>query len=241
MDFINKLLFGKKYGVCIFCGRKTNLTDTVFNKDRACICRHCNSFIDVAPFSHLYPGTKHISFVVSPLYYSGLVKGAIHNLKFSSMGAVADCLCYYINTYLSVFEDSDESLLNDFDILIPVPLSQRRKNERGYNQADLLCRNIGEHFNIPTDFNALIKNVDTKPQSTLSRDKRKSNVENVYSCIKDMTGKNILLVDDVFTTGYTLDFCAKELKNQGAKIVAAITVTYGTAKRHSDIYYDLFS
>jgi hypothetical protein len=62
-----------------------------------------------------------------------------------------------------------------------------------------------------------------------------------YAGVKDVCGKNIILIDDVFTTGYTLDYCAKALKEQGADNVIAITVTHGTQKGHSDIYYDLFS
>lgn len=240
MDILNKLLFGEKYGVCIFCGSKVKLSDSVFHKNNACICRSCNSNIKIAPFNHFYDGTEHLSFVIAPLHYSGAVISAIHNLKFNFMQDVADALCYYINTYISVFEE-DEFSLNNFDMLVPVPLSNQRLNERGYNQAELIALNISSHFNIPLEKNILFKTKNTKPQSTLSHDKRKENIKNAYSCNHDVSGKNIILVDDVFTTGNTLDACAKVLKDRGAKTVSAITVTCSSSTRHSQLYYELFS
>lgn len=240
MDILNKLLFGKKYGVCIFCGGKVKLSDSIFHENNACICRSCNSYIKTAPFNHFYDGTEHLSFVIAPLHYSGAVVRAIHNLKFNFMKDVASCLGYYINTYISVFDDEDFSL-NSFDILAPVPLSIKRLKERGYNQAELIAQNIGSHFNMPVEKNLLFKTKHTKPQSTLSHDKRKNNIKDAYVCNFNVSGKNIILIDDVFTTGNTLDACAKVLKENGAKTVAAITVTCSSSKLHSQLYYELFS
>ena len=241
MNLLNRILFGTKYGICAFCGRRIERNNAVFHKDNICICKNCNSRIDVAPFLYTYDGTKHLSFTVAPLYYTGIIRDAIHKLKFSAMDGIAEALSYYVLTYLEVFETTDESLLKDFDFLVPVPLSPERFSERGYNQAEIIAKAISEKFNIPLRTDILIKIKDTRPQSTLSRNEREANIKDAYNCTKDVCGKNIILIDDVFTTGYTLDYCAKALKEQGADNVIAITVTHGTQKGHSDIYYDLFS
>ena len=241
MDILNFILFGKKFGICAFCGRKVKIADSVFNNEHMCICRECNSLIKIAPFNFLHKGTEHVSFVASPMYYTSLVRNAIHNLKFSSMPQISKALGYYINTYISVFESCDESLLSDFDLLVPVPLSLKRQNERGYNQAELLANEISKHFNIETHRDILRKVKDTPPQSTLSPKERKHNLDGAYKCKKDVKGKRILLVDDVFTTGSTLEHCAKELIDNGALSVSAITAAYASLKEHSQAYNELFS
>lgn len=241
MDILNFILFGKKFGICAFCGRKLKLSDSVLKSEHICICPECNSLIKTAPFNFLHEGTEHVSFVVSPLYYTPLVRDAIHNLKFYSNIQVVEALGYYINTYLSVFENSDESLLSDFDFLVPVPLSKRRQRERGYNQAELLANEVSKCFNLKTDNNILIKVKDTPPQSTLSPKERKHNLDGAYKCIKDIEGKRILLIDDVFTTGNTLEQCANELIKNDALSVCGLTACYAGIKEHSTLYNELFS
>ena len=241
MNLLEYILFGKTYGLCIFCRKKTRLSDSIYHKGHMCICKKCNSSIDVAPFLYTYEGTEYISFTIAPLYYTGVVRNAIHGMKFSSFCKIAEVLSYYVNTYLSVFEDSEDSVLKDFDFLVPVPLSKTRLNERGYNQSEIISRCISEKFGIPTRADVLVKTKNTKPQSILTHAERKTNIEGAYSCTKDLHGKNIILVDDVFTTGSTLNACAKALKERGAGQIIAITVTHGTKNQHSDIYYDLFT
>lgn len=237
MDFLNFMLFGKTFGICAFCGKKLKIKDAIFNKKNVCICTECNSRIKITPFNFLHEGTENVSFVISPLYYTDVMRHAIHNLKFSSTPAIASALGYYINTYLKVFDD----ILNEFDLIIPVPLSKERKTVRGYNQAELLAREINEAFNIPLDTKSLIKIKDTLPQSILSHAERKENIKDAYRCTCKLKDKRILLADDVFTTGNTLEACAKELLKQEAKSVSAITAVYAKAREHSELYYDLFS
>lgn len=241
MNILDFILYGKKLGICAFCGRKVNLSDSVFQYNSICICRECNKLIKIAPFNFLHKGTEHVSFVISPLYYTPLVRKAIHTLKFSSTPLVCKALGYYINTYISIFAESEKDILSDFDFLVPVPLSKRRKNERGYNQAELLAYEISKHFNILVDKTVLIKVKDTLPQSMLSPKERKTNLDGAYKCTKDITGKRILIVDDVFTTGSTLEHCAKELIDSGASSVSAITAAYASFKEHSQFYNELFS
>ncbi len=240
MDVLNLILFGKKFGICAFCGRKTKLSNSVFRSKNMCVCHKCNSLIKLAPFNFLHKGTEYVSFIVSPLYYTPLVRYAIHNLKFSSIPENAKILGYYINSYISVLE-TDESLLSDFDFLVPVPLSSTRQNMRGYNQAELVALEIGKHFNIEVRNDILRKVKDSPPQSTLSPQERFNNLSDAYECIEDVKDKRILLIDDVFTTGSTLDACAKALIDSGALKVGAITASCSSFKEHSENYNELFS
>ena len=236
MSLLETLLYGKSYSVCAFCKSKVNRTDAVFSDGCVCICRECNSKIKVAPFDFTYKGTKHISYVISPLYYKDLIRDAILNLKFSNDNGIAEALGYYINNYLTTFD----GLFDDFDCLVPVPLSKIHYNRRGYNQAELIARQIEKVYKIPANTEILKKIKDTPPQSSLSHDKRAKNAENVYAADSSVKDMRIMLVDDVFTTGSTLESCAKELKDKGAAFTAAITVTYGTKPQHSKNYYELF-
>lgn len=239
MDILNTLLFGHKYGTCIFCGDKTKLSDSVFYKDNACVCRKCNNSVKTTPFSQFYKSTEYISFFIAPLNYSGVVKNAVHSLKFKFTRSAAYCLAYYINICLSVM--ADEISLNRFDMLVPVPLSRLRLKERGYNQAELIAQCISEYFHIPVKSDALIKYKNTKPQSLLSHDKRHTNVQNSYVSKADISGKNILLIDDVCTTGNTLNACAKALKENGAGIIGAVTAACVSGSHHSSLYNEFFS
>lgn len=236
MDLIRKLLYGKTYGICAFCKSKLHQRDAVFYHENVCICPECNSKIKIAPFDFSYKGTKNISYVISPMYYSGPVRDAILNMKFYSDRGTAFALGYYINHYLSTFPN----LFLDFDFIVPVPLSKANYQKRGYNQAELIANEISKFYNIPVNAKALFKIKDTPPQSTLSHEERVNNVKDAYMADPLVLNKRILLIDDVFTTGSTLESCAKTLKSAGAFSISAVTAAYGSRPKHSSEYYDLF-
>lgn len=236
---LKTLLFGKRYGLCILCKKHIKRSDAVFSNSYIALCGKCNKKIKLAPFGHIYPGTDNISFVISPLYYNGIIRKSILELKFGENRAVADILSYYALTYLSTFED--ENLFDYIDEIIPVPLSESSFAARGYNQAELIARPISEKYNVPLNTSSLLKIKSTKPQSTLSRDKRHSNLQGAYACDDAVRGKRIMLVDDVFTTGNTLEACAKELISHGAASICAFTLTHGNTPVHSREFFELFS
>lgn len=102
------------------------------------------------------------------------------------------------------------------DIIVPMPLHTRRLRERGFNQAVELSRPISKHLNIPlcTDTCSRIKN--TPAQATLPWKERQKNMRNAFACHRDLSGQKIAIVDDVMTTGSTLNELAQVLRNQGA-------------------------
>jgi len=126
-----------------------------------------------------------------------------------------------------------KSLLNsnrfDVDILIPLPLFERKERMRGYNQSEILCNGISGVINKPVIRNNVIRKVFTETQTKKHRIERWKNVKDIFFVTdpKSLEGKHILLVDDVITTGATLDACGSEiLKIKNVKLsVAALALT----------------
>ena len=117
--------------------------------------------------------------------------------------------------------------LHRIDTIVPVPLHYRRLRQRGFNQASLLARRLGSLLQLPVDYSNLKRTRWTEPQIGLSRKQRAANVKGAFSlkARQKVEGKGILLVDDVFTTGETVNQCVEVLKNAGgAREVVILTV-----------------
>jgi len=111
------------------------------------------------------------------------------------------------------------------DVIVPVPLHARRLRERGYNQAALLARELGKGVGLPVLENALIRVRDTSPQVDLGAEERRENVRGAFHLPDDrLVGKSVLLVDDVYTTGATLEACSLALKQRGVRAAWALTL-----------------
>ncbi|GJL66260.1 MAG: hypothetical protein NPIRA05_12310 [Nitrospirales bacterium] len=112
------------------------------------------------------------------------------------------------------------------DLIMPVPLHSTRLREREYNQSLLLAHRLSTHFHIPLTYTALIRTRQTTPQTALSRKDRLNNLRRSFAVTSPETikGKTILLVDDVFTTGTTVNECAKTLRKAGSGSVYVVTL-----------------
>jgi ComF family protein len=102
------------------------------------------------------------------------------------------------------------------DFIMPVPLSRERLRGRGFNQALEIARPLSRALSLPLDTTSLARVRDTPPQSLLPWRARRGNVRRVFECDADLTGKTVIVVDDVMTTGATLDAVARTLKDHGA-------------------------
>jgi ComF family protein len=162
------------------------------------------------------------------------IKKSIWLLKYKGKKRLASVFAEII--YGKIIEELSElSVLRNFSdsILIPIPLSRKRYRERGYNQAELICQELikldGENKNFSLEKNILIKIKETEHQANIKeRRDRLKNLTNSFS-IKNpeiIAGKNIILIDDVLTTGATLTEARKTLKNFGAKKVIAFTIAH---------------
>ena len=116
----------------------------------------------------------------------------------------------------------------DFDAIVPVPLHQKRLREREFNQAALLAGQLSRASGLPVR-DVLVRSRYTGTQTALDRAERRQNLRNAFSLRKnaDVTDQNLLLIDDVLTTGSTLDACAAILLEQGAESVRALTLARG--------------
>jgi ComF family protein len=110
-----------------------------------------------------------------------------------------------------------------FDAVVPVPMSRKKERRRGYNQAELLARAVAKKIDVRCEM-LLTKTSDTQAQSLLPREERAANVRRAFHASAKASGKTLLLIDDICTTGETLRACANELLRAGASRVCAITV-----------------
>ena len=113
-----------------------------------------------------------------------------------------------------------------YDIIIPVPIHKKRKHRRGYNQTELVAKEISHQLKIKMGKDVLIKNINTKAQSELSKKERNDNIKGAFKVqnLQKIIGKKILLIDDIYTTGSTANECRKILKLAGAKNIGILTI-----------------
>jgi len=183
---------------CSLCGRETRL----------CCCTG-----QAMQFSRL----------CAPFMYDGICKDMIRRFKFYKHPEHA---VFFARITADVIQKEYGGL--SFDLLVYVPLSKERLAQRGYDQTECLTANLSKILRIPYSKTALVKTVDNQTQHTLDKEARALNVLGVYMADKSLVkDKRILLIDDISTTGATLNECAKTLKLAGALSVhaAAIALT----------------
>ena len=117
-------------------------------------------------------------------------------------------------------------IIKSYDIIIPVPMYRKKKILRGYNQSELIAKEIAKNVKEIKYINALKKVKDNKKQSSLDKEERLKNVKNVYQIQNKeiIKNKQIILFDDIFTTGSTVNECSKVLKQNGAKKILVLTL-----------------
>jgi ComF family protein len=149
------------------------------------------------------------------------LKEVIHQFKYRSHQSLAKPLAHLL---LSVYRSNQENLSSD--MMIPVPLHRSRERERGFNQALELSRKLSRFIRTPVVSGLLVRSRPTKVQAGLSRRERRLNLAGAFRLSRSgvVEDKRVLLVDDVFTTGATLNECAKILKRNGAQRVNVLTV-----------------
>ena len=154
--------------------------------------------------------------------YEGIIKERLIAYKFHQKNYIANAIVNFMLKNKKIC-----SFLKSYDIIIPVPIHPQRKCKRGYNQSSLIARKLARNIDkIECIETVLIKIKNNKPQSKRNREERKKNVEGVYSVqnISKIENKKILLLDDIYTTGSTLNECAKILKQAGIQKIDVLTI-----------------
>ena len=159
-----------------------------------------------------------IDSIRSVALFEGVLREVIHGLKYENVRDLADHLGDMLVDY---WRDHNWSA----DALVPVPLHPRRQRERGYNQSLLLARRVERTIGVPVVSGVLCRHRYTMSQTHLGKQERRQNVAGAFLCVDDrLAGKNVVLIDDVCTTGSTLESCSVALYARGTRSVRALTL-----------------
>lgn len=195
------------------------ILDIVFPVEQNCISCFEEGFIGLCPvcFKKIKRFTSEGN-IFSYGYYIGPLKDLILAFKYKENYLAGEIIA---NALCEVIEENNLK----FDMVLYIPLSKKSMKKRGFNQCEILARKVCEKYNISISKN-LIKIRETKEQKLLSREERRENIINVFDIKngKEIEKKNIILIDDVITTGATVLECEKVLKKYGAKTVKILTV-----------------
>lgn len=204
---------------CVGCGSEGSFVcascQATLSRLPTLVCPTCSKPLalgDSCPYCRKWK--LDIDGIRSPFAFEGLVRKAVHQLKYGHFKALAAPLGQLLGEYL-------EAEPVPADVLVPVPLHGRRLRERGYNQSALLAAEIGKAKGLPAVTDSLVRLRHTKSQvKTAGAEERQRNMAGAFGC-RDarLAGKRVLLVDDVCTTGATMNSCAIALREAGAASV----------------------
>ena len=242
IKFMVKLLFP---GCCPICGEVSEqLLVECFSKEQAAqICPDCEKkLVRVSPpfclrcgkpLAEGFAGSEYCTdcgkkshaFVQgrAVFVYQGAVIGSMHRLKYGNR-----------RDFAATFAKEAYEMHGDWirriapQALIPVPLHPKRRRERGYNQAELLAETLSDLTGIPVEKKMLLRKVNTRPQKQLSAGERKNNLKNAFQMSKKRVQlEKVLLIDDIYTTGSTVDAAAQTLMAAGIKKVYVLCICIG--------------
>lgn len=211
--FIEKILDLIFPPVCGICNKEINTY----------LCGKCEKEINkITCVGENRYDNKYFSTHMYLFKYEGIIRNKIISYKFNDKP-------YLYKTFCEIFVKNKKvcEFLKKYDIIISVPMYKKKKNQRGYNQSELIAREIAKKIeNIEYRNDILIKIRNTAKQSSLNKEQRKENLKNAYVVNNNeyILNKNILIFDDIYTTGSTANECAKTLIEAGAKDVGILTI-----------------
>lgn len=216
--------------ICCHCGERL-----VGEKGK--LCTHCQLHLPVTDYATRANNMSElrlagrIPFVAATSYltftHGNITQSIIHSIKYRNGTVLARTAGSWLGTSLA---ESDR--FNGVDVIVPVPLHRRKQRRRGYNQSALICYGIADTFQRPVVEDCLRRHAHTTTQTHLSRMERAENLKGVFSLRhpQRLENKHILLVDDVLTTGATMEACWSVLKQiRGIRISIATLAVAGEA------------
>ena len=153
--------------------------------------------------------------------YQGIIRNLLINYKFNEKPYLVKTFVNFLLNDKNVFEK-----LQSFDIIVPVPISKKRNKQRGYNQSLLIAKEISKITNQKIVTNCLYKTKNITEQSKLNKEKRIENIKGVYELKNPqiLINKKVLLIDDIYTTGSTVNECCKMLQKVKTKEICVLVI-----------------
>lgn len=222
---------------CVVCDRALSKKEHSIKKD-VCIkcyenikyieepiCKKCGKqlFVMEEEYCHDCKEREHLFEYGLGLFQYDFIKEAIYRFKYNDHRLYGEFFGDEIGRRYS-----EKIKKWNADVIMPVPIHKKRLKKRGYNQAEIISKNLGKYMNIPVDKYSLKRIKNTCPQKKLSNNLRYKNVENAFKTYGNIVEyKNVILVDDIYTTGSTIDECARELLKAGVSKVYFVTICIG--------------
>lgn len=213
LNFVLDFLFPK---VCGICGK--------ICKDS--LCKKCELKLLKSQQNKLMDykndKTKYFDYHLFLFKYENIIRKKIIDYKFNDKA-------YLFETFTKMILNNEKicGILKSYDIIIPVPMHRKKENKRGYNQSSLIAEKIASEIcNLECLEDVLIKTKNNQTQSKLKRTERIGNVKGVYKINNEqkINNKNIIVFDDIYTTGNTVNECCKLLKSAGANKILVLTI-----------------
>ena len=211
--------------------------DTILSFIFPPVCGICNKISDTYLCENCFNKLKEDKIYMPQITYDSINKEIEHCYLFEYKGIIREKILQYkfynkpylSNMFFEFFAKNEKvcGFLKKYDIIIPVAMTKKKVAQRGYNQSELIASKIAKHMkNLKLENTVLIKCKETKVQSTLNKKQRLENVKNVYKIEnkQKIMGKEVLIFDDIYTTGATCKECVKILKLSGVKSVGILTI-----------------
>ena len=219
-------VWNDKYVLCNTCEREVVFPDK--------ICLKCGTPLhSLANYCLTCKNNKrYFTMARAPLVYKDKVAGAIKRFKYENKKYMAR----YFATFMAEEFERNKNEIGKIDFLVPVPLHEDKEKERGFNQSALLAEEFSKIIEIPVLKGNLVRVKNTKTQTELSYKERQENLEKAFKVLnwREVKGKRIILIDDVLTTGSTLNHCAHALLKSGAAAVYALTAATTDSEREQN-------
>ena len=206
LNYILKLIYPEVCGIC-----------NKIHKEN--LCEECENKIKKYQINK-YNIKKNVE-MINIYKYDGIIREKIIEYKFQDKS-------YMYKTFAKMILKNEKvcGFFKKYDIIIPVPIHKKRKAQRGYNQVELIAKELSKNTHLKLENNVLIKQKNIISQSELNKNQRKQNVRDAFKIInvEKIENKKVLLMDDIYTTGNTINECCKKLKKAKIEKIGILTI-----------------